>query len=264
MNEDLISNVLKCKVYDLGQPYFNGMPVHPEDPPFNMVIYRYHEYTKRIFEKVAPGFSDSMELIITSMHSGTHIDSKCHMARDGALYQGVKAGEIVSHTGYRKYGTEEIPIFVKRAVLLDIPSAKGMDILPPRYGITSADLEEAVKKQNVMINEGDVILVRTGYSRYFTTDKEKYLHDFAGITEESAKWIIDRRPSLFGIDNLAMAVPKPFEVHLMFLVDAGIHVMKSLYLEELAKDRKYVSLLVVSPLKIIGATGSLIRPIAIA
>ncbi len=261
--EDFVKMVSSAKVYDLGQPYFNGMPVHPEDPPYSMVIYRYHEYTKKLFEKVAPGFSDSMELVITSMHSGTHIDAKCHMARDGILHNGVKAAEIVKHSGYIKYGTEEIPIYVKRAVLLDIPASKNLDILPPRYGITAQDLEEALKFQKTEINEGDAVLIRTGYSRYFTTDKEKYLHDFAGITEESAKWLIDHKISLLGIDNLAMAVPKPFTVHLMFLVDAGTHVMKSLYLEELARDKAYVSVLVVTPLKIVGGTGSLVRPIAL-
>jgi kynurenine formamidase len=264
MKDELVSSTLNAfKVYDLGQPYFNGMPVHPEDPPFSMVVYRYHDYTRHLFEKVAPGFSDSMELVITSMHSGTHIDAKCHMARNGTLFGNVKASEISRHTGYLKYGTEEIPIYFRRAVLFDVPASKGLDILPSRYGITAADLEDCLRFENVELREGDVALIRTGYSRFFTTDKEKYLHDFAGITEESAKWLIEHRISLLGIDNLAMAVPKPFNVHLMFLVDAGIHVMKSLYLEELAKDRAYTSIIVVTPLKIVGGTGSLIRPIAL-
>ncbi|MEM2024587.1 MAG: cyclase family protein, partial [Candidatus Caldarchaeum sp.] len=125
------------------------------------------------------------------------------------------------------------------------------------------DLEKCLDYEGVSLREGDVALVRTGYSRYFTTDREKYLHDFAGITEESAQWLINRKISLLGIDNLAMAVPKPFKVHLMFLVDAGIHVMKSLYLEELSRDKAYVTVVVVTPLKIVGGTGSLIRPIAL-
>jgi len=261
--EQILSTLNAFKIYDLGQPYFNGMPVHPEDPPYSMVVYRYHEYTKPLFEKVAPGFSDSMELVITSMHSGTHIDAKCHMARNGMLHGNVKASEISKHTGYLRYGTEEIPIYFKRAVLFDVPASKGLDILPSRYGITAGDLENCLKFENVEFGKGDVALIRTGYSRYFTTDREKYLHDFAGITEESAKWLIDRGVSLLGIDNLAMAVPKPFNVHLMFLVDAGIHVMKSLYLEELARDKAYTSIVVVTPLKILGGTGSLIRPIAL-
>jgi kynurenine formamidase len=44
MKDELVSSTLNAfKVYDLGQPYFNGMPVHPEDPPFSMVVYRYHD-----------------------------------------------------------------------------------------------------------------------------------------------------------------------------------------------------------------------------
>ena len=35
-----------AKVYDLGQPYWPGMPVHPLDPPFQFYLYRYHEYTE--------------------------------------------------------------------------------------------------------------------------------------------------------------------------------------------------------------------------
>jgi len=40
--------------------------------------------------------------------------------------------------------------------------------------------------------------------------------------------------------------------------------MKSLYLEELSKDRRLSSLVVVLPLKIKGGEASLVRPIAIA
>jgi len=58
-----------------------GIKVIEPHPLFSMVIYRYHPFTRRIFEKVAPGLSDSMELIVTSMHSGIHIDALCHMAR---------------------------------------------------------------------------------------------------------------------------------------------------------------------------------------
>ena len=86
--QELFNVVKTAKLYDLSQPLFNGMPVHPEDPPFTFALYRYHEHTAKIFASKAPGFSDSMELVVTSMHSGTHIDAKCHMARNGKLYGG--------------------------------------------------------------------------------------------------------------------------------------------------------------------------------
>ena len=250
-------------MYDLGQPFFNGMPVFHEDPPFLMVLYRYHEHTKEIFAEKAPGFADSMELITTSMHAGTHIDAMCHMSRNGKLHGGVSAAEIETHNGYKKLGINEAPIFVRRAVLLDIPALKGVDYLPPRYGISAADLEDAVKAEGIEIRPGDAALVRTGYARFFKLEPQKYLKEFAGVTEEGAQWLVSKKISLAGADNLAYGVPKPFEIHLIFLVDNGIHMVKSLYLEDLSKDKAYVSTLIVSPLKIEGATGSLIRPIAL-
>lgn len=262
--EGLSELLIRSKVYDLSQPLFNGMPVHPEDPPFTFALYRYHEHTSKIFASKAPGFSDSMELVVTSMHSGTHMDAKCHMARNGKLYEGVNASEIESHKGYSKYGIEEAGILILRAVLLDLPRSKDLDILPERYGITANDLQEAAKNQGVEIRRGDAALVRTGYSRYFREDPHKYLHDFAGVTVDGAKWLIGNKIALAGSDNLAYAVPMPFEVHLMYLVDNGIYMMKSLYLEDLARDKQYVSTLIVTPLKILGATGSLVRPIALA
>lgn len=226
-------------------------------------LYRYHEQTVKLFKEKAPGFADSMELITTSMHSGTHLDARCHMSRNGLLYQGVKAADIESHKGYLKYGIEESPIFVSRCILLDVPRYKGVDLLPARYEITGRDLDETANLEGVNIRPGDAVLVRTGYSRFFRADPGKYLHDFAGVTVDGAKYLIGKKITLAGSDNLAYAVPLPFEVHLMYLVDNGIHLMKSLFLEELARDKHYVSTLIVTPLKILGATGSLVRPIAL-
>jgi kynurenine formamidase len=263
VHEKLASTIVSARVVDLGQPYFNGMPVHPEDPPFLFYLYRYHEHTKDIFMQKAPGFSDSMELITTSMHSGTHLDALCHMSRNGILHGGVNAAELETHKGYKRMGIEEAPPFVRRAVLLDIPTYKGVDILPERYAITPGDLEAAMKKEGVDVRPGDVALVRTGYSRYFQSDSNKYLHDFAGVTLEGARWLASKKISLTGIDNLAYGVPLPFEVHLTFLVDNGIYMMKSMNLEELSKLQAYVSTLIVTPLKVLGGTGSLVRPIAL-
>jgi kynurenine formamidase len=256
--------IAKAKVYDLGQPYFIGMPVHPADPPFLLYLYRYHEQTWKQFKDVAPGFADSLELITTSMHSGTHLDALCHMSRNGKLYGGVTAADLETHTGYTKMSIEEAPIFVKRAVLLDVAAYKGVDVLPARYEITPGDLEATAKREQVQIRVGDALLVRTGWSRFFTTDPHAYLHDFAGVTAEGARWIAQQKIALTGIDNLAYGVPKPFEQHLIFIADNGIFMMKSLNLEELARDRVYASTLIVSPLKIRGATGSLVRPVALA
>lgn len=267
LGEDIYRLTLKSKVYDLGQPYWRGMPVHPADPPFGFYLYRYHEHTKELFQEIAPGFADSISLIVTSMHAGTHLDTPIHMSRDLRVL-GVDITRFESDSGYTGLPPElpsvdRLTPLVLRGVLLDVPAYKKLDILPERYEVTPEDLEGTLRYEGVELGAGDCALVRTGYSRYFTKDADTYLHKFAGLGADAAKWLVGKRVKLVGIDNLAAGVPKPFEVHNILLSDNGILLMKSLNLEELAADRKYVSTIIVSPLKIRGGEASLVRPIAI-
>src|SRR5579884_4320701 len=113
-NEEFVRAIESAKIYDLGQPYFWGMPVHPADPPFLIYLYRYHEHTQELFKDIAPGldFADSLELVTTSMHSGTHIDALCHMSRGGKLFGGVSASQLETHAGYKRMGVEEVPLII--------------------------------------------------------------------------------------------------------------------------------------------------------
>lgn len=267
-----VSEILKLlsgsKVYDLGQRYWKGMPVHPADPPFVFFLYRYHEHTSKLFTNIAPGFADSIGYLTTSMHAGTHIDMPVHMSRNLKVL-GEDITKYEDDRGYidvpeKLMTVDRIKPIVRRAVLFDIPKMKGLDILPERYEITQSDLEDTMKSQNTELNAGDCALIRTGYSRFFETDSDAYLHKFAGLGASAAKWLVDQNVYLIGIDNLAAGVPTPFEVHNIILTDNGKYLMKSIYLEEMAKDRKYESVVVISPLRILGGEASLVRPIAIA
>lgn len=263
---DLLS---KIKIHDLGQAYWPGMPVHPFDPPFQFFLYRYHEYVRKSFDEmgIEPGFSDAISLVVTSMHSGTHFDAPIHMSQDLKV-QGIDVTPYQRDTGFVNlpeplHAMEKVPPLVLRAVLLDMPAYKGLDILPERYAITPDDLEGAAGEQGVKINKGDCILVRTGYGRFFETDRDTYLNKWAGLSDDGARWVASRKPGLVGIDNLSLGVPAPFASHRIILVENGIYVMKSLTLESLAASKNYVSTVIALPLKIKGGEASLVRPIAI-
>ncbi len=266
----LIDLLSAARVYDLGQAYWPNMPVHPFDPPFQFFLYRYHEYVRKSFDElgIEPGFSDAISLIVTSMHAGTHFDLPIHMSQNLKV-MGIDVTPYQRDTGFTRlpdplHSLEKVPPLLLRAVLLDIPAFKGLDILPERYAVTPADLEGAAEAQGVSVGEGDCILIRTGYARFFETDREAYLNKWAGIDEEAAHWIAARRPRLVGIDNLSLGVPTPFASHRIILVEAGVYVMKSLTLEALAAEGVHVSTVIVLPLKIRGGEASLVRPIAIA
>ncbi len=259
----------RAKIYDLGQPYWSGMPIHPADPPFQYYLYRYHEHTKKLLESMAPGFSDSIGLVITSMHSGTHFDAPIHMARNLKVL-GKDMTQYEQDKGYFDLpdnipSIDKIPPLVRRGVFLDIASYKKTEMLPERYAISPDDLQGAAEIEQARIEKGDCVLIRTGYARVFTTDADAYLHKFAGLTPEATQWLAKLKVGIIGTDNLAAGVmPKHFEVQNIILSDNGIFLMKSLNLEELARDKKYNSVVIVSPLKIKGGEASLVRPIAIA
>ncbi len=269
-SEELQQLLGKSKVYDLGQPYWNSMPVHPFDPPFQSYLYRYHEYVRKSFDElgIEPGFSDAISIMITSNHAGTHFDLPIHMSQDNKV-QGIDVTPYQRDTGFKGlpaplHSLEDTPPLILRTIMLDIPTYKGLDILPERYPITAEDLAGAQASQNVSFNDGDCILVRTGYGRYFETDSDTYINKWAGLNDDAAQWVVEQKPRLVGTDNLSIGVPAPFSSHRIILVENGIYVMKSLTLEELANDRQYISTVIVLPLKIRGGEASLVRPVAIA
>jgi kynurenine formamidase len=62
--------------------------------------------------------------------------------------------------------------------------------------------------------------------------------------------------------------PLPFPdiantTHRAMLVERGVHLLENVFLEELARDSVREAVFVCLPLKLTGATGSWIRPIAI-
>lgn len=71
---------------------------------------------------------------------------------------------------------------------------------------------------------------------------------------------------LAAADNMSVEVQPPMDhaVHRYLLVQNGITHLENLYLEELAARKVYEFLLIVTPLRLVGSTGSWVHPIAIA
>ena len=267
-DESLHEALAGARIYDLGQCYWAGMPVHPFDPPYQYVLFDYHEHAGKDLGRIEPGFSHAIGLLITSMHAGTHFDAPVHMSQDLEV-QGIDITPYQRGTGFVDlpeplHSMEKVPPLVLRAVLFDVAASKGVDVLPERYSITAGDLEAAAGARGIELREGDCAIVRTGYGRLFETDGEAYLDKWAGLSSDGVRWLAARRPRLVGIDNLSIGCPDLFDAHRVLLVENGIYVMKSLNLESLAADRQTVSTVVVLPLKLRGAEASLVRPIAIA
>ena len=94
----------------------------------------------------------------------------------------------------------------------------------------------------------------------------------AGVSGEGSRWLAERKVRAVGADNVAWDVIGPTDPelgvtlpgHVLLLVRAGIPIIENLNLEELAAAKVYEFGFVCLPLKMRGATGSPVRPIAIA
>ncbi|HEX3313334.1 MAG TPA: cyclase family protein [Gemmataceae bacterium] len=257
-----------ARVYDLEQPRFIGMPIHPAHKPgYFYALHRRHRDQHR---PTTEGPRTGAAGVLTMMeHSGTHIDALCHQACDLKMHGDVAADATETPAGFTQLGIETVPPLLGRGVLLDVAGLRGADRLPARYEITADDLSACAAAQGIEIRRGDVLLVRTGFAQLWH-DEAAYL-DAAGIAKSGSIWAADRGVRAVGADNMAWDLPGVRDPetgstlfgHIHLLVRHGIYILENLTLEELARDRGWEFGFVGVPLKFTGATGSPIRPLAL-
>jgi kynurenine formamidase len=251
----LLDSIEKARVFDLEQPRYAGAPMHPAHKPgFQYFLHRHHA---RGAPEARTGASG---VIVTPEHSGTHIDALAHQAENLTLHGGIPVDDVQTSAGFRQLGVDTMAPIVARGLLIDVPSDAD-------HGITADELERAAQTE---IRPGDVVLVRTGWGRYWS-EPERYLNG-PGVTAAGSRWLIERKVRAVGADNMAFDVIGPVDPdlkvtlpgHILLLVRAGIPIIENLNLEELAAAKVYEFVFICLPLKMRGATGSPVRPIAIA
>jgi len=249
------------RLVELGQPFFTGMPCSPNHPGFRMTLIRRHGDMVR-----ADGGSAANEIIVTGGHVGTHVDALSHVSHDGVMYGGVDAAEAQVGGSFRELGAEHTPAFLRRGVLLDVAATLGVDVLAPGQGVGAAELQAALDRCGTDLRPGDVALVRTGFG-----DAERYrsrADGVPGVTPDGGRWLVDAGVSATGSDTTAFeqipagAGHSVLPVHRILLVENGIHIIEHLALEEASAAGLTEFTFVMAPLRIVGGTGSPVRPLA--
>jgi kynurenine formamidase len=255
-----------ARMIELDHPLQKGMPIYPTHPPFHITLNNRHGDINR-----GCGYSSSSELIITSTHTSTHIDALAHVSENGKLHGGVDAATAQQGTElFKEHGVETIRPIFRRGVLLDIARARKVDVLEPATEVTVADLEAAAKTASVAIHPGDVILLRTGWTKHWT-DSRKYLGlDSAGtpgVAADGAAWLAAKKPFAVGNDTAGfeqiLQTNITMDAHRILIAQHGIHIIENLDLEELSGCGRADFAFVTLPLRIKGATGSPLRPVAL-
>jgi len=251
------------EVIELGQVLSAGMPISSTR--------RFDMHVKRTFMNPQSNRRGSNEEVVLSEigQVGTQFDGFAHQTIENSLYNCFKLDDIATRTGFTKLGIENVGALITRGVLIDVAGLKGVDILPDTYEITVQDLQQALQRQSLSLQPGDAVIIHTGWGRLWARDNARFMKGCPGIGVAAAEWLVRQDPMLVGSDNFPVEVsPNPdpqisAPVHQIMLVVNGIHLLENLKLDELASKRMYEFAFMMQPLKLKGATGSTVAPIAV-
>lgn len=184
-------------LYDLSVEYFIGMPSWQAagDPHYR--IWMTHTPRGTVVDDPLSTGDDMNEhvsytgaAISMYTHMGTHIDGLTHFGLNGEIWNGFKASEHLGDRGWRVAGMETMPPIVARGVLLDVATAKGVEMLADGYRITREDLRASLKRQQISLQSGDVVLIRTGRTQVFE-DSAAYMENPPGLGLAAAQFLIE-------------------------------------------------------------------------
>lgn len=272
----LLSRADWNEVYDLSVEYFVGMPSWQAagDPAYQ--IWMTHTPRGAVVDNVL-GQGDAVNKHVSysgsaiSMytHMGTHIDALSHFGLNGEIYNGFHADKHLGDKGWQRSGAETIPPIIARGVLLDIAASKGLTQLADNYRISAEDIQAALQTQQMTLQKGDVVLIRTGRMQDYE-NAAAYMQNAPGLGMQAARYLTEQgQAMLVGADNLSFeAFPSEVTgnyvpVHTYLLAQQGVPIMELVNLESLARDKVYEFVFIAASLKLRGADAAPIRPIAI-
>ncbi len=216
-----------------------------------------------------------VDTIAVSYHgnASTHLDAPSHMYYKGQLYNGFP------QTSYTERGAGKDDVMsmkdgiLTRGVLFDIPKLKNAPYLGDDEAIYPEDLEAWEKRAGFRVDTGDAVLVRTGRWVRIREKGPLNMNQAApGLYASCAKWLRERGAAILGSDVVQDVRPSRIEgvnqpIHQLALAAMGMPLIDNADLDALseaaAQRRRWTYLLTINPLRVPGATGSPVNPIAI-
>jgi kynurenine formamidase len=235
-------------------------------------------------ERANQGFPNGMggadDVIAMPLQCSTQWDGLGHIFDHGYAWNGRRSGDVVTSDGDLVTGIQHaVPHVVSRGVLLDLGRYLQPESgeLADAYAITRTDLEGCIAAQGETsaVGRGDILLVRTGqYGRARRDGWGEYAGGPApGLSFTTAGWIHGSEVAAIATDTWGFEVrPNEFDVafqplHQVSIPNIGLTIGEMWDLEELAEaclERgSFEFLLSAPPLKITGAVGSPVSPVAI-
>jgi kynurenine formamidase len=204
----------------------------------------------------------------------THVDALSHYSWQAKLYNGRPANLITSREGAQSHSIEVASQgIVTRGVLLDITRVKGTPWMAVDDPVMPDDLEAAERLEGVRVEEGDILLVRTGNYRMRLENGPRPRTEPATACQVACTpWFKERGVAMLGTDTSNDIRPSHYAtitapLHTVSLVTLGMWLIDNANLEELAQAcqerNRYEFMLTLGPLRLRNVTGSPVNPIAL-
>ncbi len=256
------------RVYDLGAEMSDDMPTTDNSVfmPYRLLTYRSFRDFGRQGDTGDVAFYT--EVLMATPHVSTHIDALNHVSKGGRIFGGHSTDDVQHDFGISEASIETVPPIVTRGVMLDVAALKGVAQISDHYEITVTDLKQTLARQGTELKEGDAVLVHTGKIRQYGVDNKAFLAGQPGVGLQASLWLYEQGMAVLGSDTTGTE-PQPVTdwentVHVAMLMERGVHLIEWMNLEALADDGIYEFMFMCSPLKLRGASGSWVRPVAIA
>jgi kynurenine formamidase len=264
---DALQSVRRGTIYDLGTEIGPSTP-HPESSDMQPFLFNHYRLPTGLLTESGPDFDCSLEVITSSVHLGTHIDGLAHVVSRGVAHGGHDVRAVYTDFGWSENGMEHSRPIIGRGVLLDLARTCESGCLPDRHEITPEDIDRVLRDQGTEIRHGDVVLVRTGWmAKKYDRDPAGYFASQPGVGAAAGLDLYERGMAVLGTDTSGTEVtPRSTArptTHRVLLFERGVHLIEILDLEQLAEERIYEFLFIGLPLKLTGATGSWLRPVAL-
>lgn len=227
------------------------------------------------------GIGGADDVIAMPLQCSTQWDGLGHIFDRGKAWNGRAAGDVVTSEGDLVTGIQTAAAKIAtRGVLLDVGRVLGAETggeLPDGFAITPEHLERTIAAQgpSAQVGRGDIVVVRTGQ---YTRARREGWGDYAGgpapgLSFSTAAWL--HRSEIAGIatDTWGFEVrPNEFDnafqpLHQIAIPNLGLFLGEMWdpdgLAEACAADGKYDFMLAAAPLRITGAVGSPVNPLAI-
>lgn len=202
--------------------------------------------------------------------TGPQLDGLGHIGDDDIFYNCNKGEDFSFITGLTKMGIETIPPLVGRGVLINMAKHHGVSSMRGGEGITREDIKKAIKKQNIELKKGDIILFHTGWTdAKLKSSPEEWGASIPGITNDAAVYLSEFKPMAVGADTWGLGAVPPIEGdkvyydHVTLIKENGIYILETMDTGRLAKENVTEFMFVLGQPKLKGAVQMIINPVAL-